>query len=399
MNIVVVCAPQTFGCNTGMYSVDLAGWHFFKANLPNSNVEFISLYPHKCDFGEDSFPCVTASDYADKYRQADKIVFWGDFLHSHNYMQAMLKQLQQRGSCESEVTAMVRSFLYLSDFEDNVLHRVVVYGGTILFNPANTDQDKVYANDISRLYKLAHKVSVRDPFSAFMVNQIRGDFQYSSHGTDCAQLLSLRGLFGEKRNNTKWQYGDKTSFRMGIFIGRSHLDAKDVSNFVLLLQESILFVISWLDWGTKPFFLERKSEFFGVLPSLKDDVVTGSYPIDLLRGLSEYGFVITDTYHVCVNAWSMGIPTICIIDNTSTSIAVNQGSKYAARDKRVSFLWTYNAAPFIVYSSDLECEDRMRVKVAEIKELMMDGTLLSAIIEQMKQHVEVCEKSLLSSFS
>ena len=397
MNIIVVCAPQTFGCNTGMYSVDLAGWQFFKTHFPGANVEFISLYPHKCDFGDESFPCSTASDYADKYRQADKIVFWGDFLHSHNYMQAMLRQLQQRGGCnsENEAALKVRSFLYLSDFEDDVLRRVVVYGGTILFNPANTNQDNVYTNDISRLYKLAHRVLMRDPFSAFMVNQIRDDFEYSAHGTDCAQLLSL---FGENGNKTDWQYNEKL-LRMGVFVGRSHLEARSISNFITLLQESILLSISWLDWGTKPFFLDRKQEFFDVLPSLKDDVVTGSYPVDLLRGLSEYELIITDTYHVCVNAWSMGIPAICLIDNTSTSIAVNQGSKYAARDKRVSFLWTYNAAPFILYSSDLECEDRVHTKVAEFKELFMDGTLLLAIIKQMKQHVDICEKSLLSNFS
>ena len=43
----------------------------------------------------------------------------------------------------------------------------------------------------------------------------------------------------------------------------------------------------------------------------------------MLSSLSGYRCIITDTYHVCVNAWRMGIPAICIGEGggkVSTSI-------------------------------------------------------------------------------
>ena len=61
--------------------------------------------------------------------------------------------------------------------------------------------------------------------------------------------------------------------------------------------------------------------------------------------------IVTDTYHICVNAWNLGIPAICIIDDLGEAVEVNSGQQ--APDKRIVFYWSYQLTDFLISASQL----------------------------------------------
>lgn len=397
MKICVICAPQTFGCNAGMFSVDLAAWDFLQRHFPAADVKYLTLYPHKCDFGRVPFEYATEGGDTQILGQFDLILFWGDFLHALPYRNEVASVLCRKGICSSRERALqrVREFLFLAGTNDHLLKRTVLYGGTLLFNPANAYDDETYTRDLRRLVNLAKGVWVRDPFSAFAVNQLQERGGQCVHGTDCAQLL--RGgfaRFGRHRADRIRPTGQK---RLGIFIGRSHFEASKIAGLVSGLQADLPLNPIWLDWGRPPFFLDRRSDLLEQLPHLDDDAApeAADTPLQSLMALQEVDVLISDTYHACVNAWNLGIPAICLIDDLDSALEVNSGSRAAGRDKRMVFYWTYNAAPFLIFSSELRNETSLNQRVVEISTLLGEQALIGQIMAQMSRHIQRAEDALV----
>jgi hypothetical protein len=238
-------------------------------------------------------------------------------------------------------------------------------------------------------------VWVREPFSAFYVNQIQQQHDRCAHGTDAAQLL--RKDFVDHCGIETVQSADGLQRKLGVFIGRSHLDVKTISSLLTAITDQLQAEPVWLNWGKPPFFMGRKKDFKASLPAMEKVIPAAPAPSppETLAALLELDFLVSDTYHTCVNAWTFGIPAICLIDNSQTPMAVNSGSELSGRDKRVAFYWTYNAAPFLLYSSDLNNEAGLQKKAADISNLLTDQSMISNIRAQMSQHVDLSEKSLL----
>lgn len=398
MKVSVICAPQTFGCNAGMFSVDLAAWYFLQKNFPGALVEFITLYPHQCDFSQAPFRFVHQDGEIKHLEDSNVILYWGDFLHTLPYRDAVVSQLVAQGKCKSidEALEKVRKFLFLAESDPELLKKTILYGGTLLFNQANSYENETYANDLKRLIVSAKRVWVREPFSAFKVNQLQGYEQHSAHGTDCAQLLRKDFV---KFCSIGAGYHSSVASRkkLGIYIGRSHFETNKIGALVSGLQTNMKLDLSWLDWGKPPFFLDKKRDVLKCLPQLEKNGSAESAltSLEALLALQEVDLLVSDTYHTCVNAWNFGIPAICLIDNSSSALKVNNGSAAAGRDKRVVFYWTYNVAPFLVYSSDLCNETAIQKKADEISSLLADQALLNHIFKQMSQHVQVSEELLL----
>jgi hypothetical protein len=397
MKISVVCAPQTFGCNTGMFSVDLAAWYFLHQHFPKADVQYLTLYPHKCDFGGVPFCYEPSNENMQRLQDSDLVLYWGDFQHTLSYRNAVVNQLVEQGICNSREQALerVREFLFLAGSEPELLSKTVLYGGTLLFNQADNDGDEVYAVDLQRLLRSARRVWVREPFSAFYVNHIQQQNERCAHGTDAAQLL--RKDFAGHCGIETVQSADGLQRKLGVFIGRSHLDAKTISPLLTAITDQLQAEQVWLNWGKPPFFMDKKKDFMACLPAMGKVIPTAPAPSppETLAALLDLDWLISDTYHACVNAWNFGVPAICLIDNSHTPLAVNSGAGLSGRDKRVTFYWTYNAAPFLLYSSDLNNEAGLQKKAADISNLLADQSMISHIKAQMSQHVDLSEKSLL----
>lgn len=397
MKISVVCAPQTFGCNTGMFSVDLAAWYFLDQHFPEADVQYLTLYPHKCDFGAVPFRYEPRHENMQRLRDSDLVLYWGDFQHTLGYRNAVVNQLVEQGICSSREEALerVRKFLFLAGSGPELLAKTVLYGGTLLFNQADNNGDDLYAADLRRLLTSVRGVWVREPFSAFYVNQIRQQNDCCVHGTDAAQLL--RKDFVDYCGLEPVQPAGRRQRKLGVFIGRSHLEANTTSAFLTAITDRLQAEPVWLNWGKPPFFMNRKNDFMAGLPNMEKVIPTRAAPSppETLAALLDLDWLISDTYHACVNAWNFGIPAICLIDNSHTPLAVNSGSGLSGRDKRVTYYWTYNAAPFLLYSSDLNHDAGLHKKAADMANVLTDQSAISQISAQMSQHVELSEKSLL----
>ena len=389
MRISVLCASQTFGCNSGMYSVDLAAWSLLNRHFPKAEADFAVLYPPRCQIPNSPFAysMVPLSEIL----ESDLILYWGDFLHGRIYRDAVRAQLVQQGFCTSEEEALlrVRRFLFLAEAPPEILAKTLIYGGTLLFNSAEDRLNRAYQQDLKRLVRGVRRVWMREPFSAFQVNQLQAGESPCALGTDCALLL---------RSETLDRFCPapvpRTVPKLGIFFGRSQPDLAQTKAFLLELQREIGGELNWLDWGRAPFFLDQRAAWTAQLPELGEPQEKPLSPLEALCRLRQLDLVITDTYHICVNAWRLGIPALCLIDNRNTPLSVNQGEG-AARDKRVVFYWTYNLAPFLIYSTALEKESSRKERVAALCTLLHQAPLLKQIQGDLEQHAARAEQRLL----
>lgn len=394
MKIFVVCAPQTFGYNTGMFSVDLAAWYFFQENFPQADVSFYTLYPHRNDFPMAPYDYKGAEAFFNGLDEADVIIYWGDFLHSHAYRTAMISQLIQQGIAANadHAKAMVSKFLYLSDVNDALLNKVIVYGGTTLFNQPDDYLDNSYAEDIQRLFGGAKFIGLRDLFSASTVSYYRNDYTSSYHATDCAQLLDVD--FFKNISESRKTSGNNT---FGVFIGRSHLQPEKVNAFLGSIAGALDTQCTWLDWGRAPFFFPQNEHYKQYnKPASTQMEHKDVDPMDALSDLFRFDFIVSDTYHVCVNSWNLGIPAVCIIDDENPALSVNASAANRGRDKRMVFYWQNQLTSFLLSSTDLTNSDSIDSIINELSLTISDSARMDTLTRFLRKH-EVAAKARLIS--
>ena len=395
MNIAVICAPQTFGCNTGMFSVDLAAWHILRKHFPSATVRFFTLYPHRCELGNAPFFYESRAAFYDWEGQCDRILYWGDFLHSFSYRSAVSNWLLklEPDLDEQQAQEIIRHFLFRNKSDASALQKVILYGGTVLFNRWSDYLGVSYTDDLSYLWKGARAVWMREPFSASTVQYWRKDYSQSFQGTDCALLLDRTVLSSLAPDKSSIAYlSDKK--RIGVFMGRSHLDATQVSGFLSELAQKYDGDCTWLDWGRPPFFFDKQKEYQESLPGLISQPLA-TEPLWALTDLMAYDLLVSDVYHVCVNAWNLGIPALCLVDDKSP-LSVNSGEA-SGRDKRVVFYWSYNLSPFLVYASELVDAVLTQQRVSVLSEAIDDNVALNLAFDALQQHALACEGQLLSA--
>ena len=395
MNIAVIAAPQTFGVNTGMYSVDLAAWYFFRKYFPQANVRFFTLYSSPGDFGGTPFVYEKRSEFFAWENECDVVIYWGDFLHGWSYRQEMLHWLAKLEPDLSSVAVqqIVRHFLYrIQSSDSDCPKKILLYGGTLLFNRWLDCQDEEYSVDLRLLLAQAAGVWMREPFSTATVNYLTGSYGFSQ-GTDCALFLD-RDVFRATKPmlslSKEREPGDNR--RIGLFLGRSQFDTGKVSSLLQALGSGLGANTCWLNWGQPPFFLDRKQSFLEANPEMSQ-FPEENEPLAILHALAQFDVVVSDTYHVCVNAWNFGIPAICLLDDENSALSVNTGSQ-EGRDKRVVFYWQYNLSSFLVYSSGLTHQDQQQAKLSSLLNALQDKATLSLALQSIRMHAGACEHQL-----
>jgi hypothetical protein len=265
----------------------------------------------------------------------------------------------------------------------------------MLFNDSTCVADSGYIDDLKRLFKNCRRVWMREPFSALAVKQYVGDYTRSFLGTDCAQLLGHD--FPETAEAKKPRQDLKPQKTLGVFFGRSKMPGDSLVKILKLIKLKLNIDLAWIDWGIKPFFLDKTQEFFPHIPELEQSRLTGDNPLEILGKLQNVDFVISDTYHVCVNAWNLGIPAICVIDNSHEKLGVNSGSELGRRDKRIAFYWSYNASPYLLFSSDLSEEENISARAQELSGLLTNIANTDFIISLMSEHAKSSQASLVKA--
>ncbi|WP_369386841.1 polysaccharide pyruvyl transferase family protein [Streptomyces sp. CG1] len=309
--VAVITAPNIGYRNTGMLTVDLA-FESLRRRMGNEiDATWYTLHLPEtvplraCARGTDfPFRFHALTEHLDSLRDHDAVVFWGDFLHTRHYLaQDATNRLLDFGIAEDRdaARALLHRTLLLADQPDELLARTLSYGGTILHNTQSDYEDKEYGSLFLRLMTRSHRVWARDPLSAAKIAHLRGDRTTDYFGSDAA-LLSRPGDL-DHLPTTGWSEQVPEGGAIGVFLGARTPVPDWLPAFCQGLSDRFGAPLEWLPWFDRDIPSQA-----GHIPTRPGDHTIG----DLVRVLSRYRLVITDTYHLGVNAWGAGTPVVCV---------------------------------------------------------------------------------------
>lgn len=332
-------------------------------------------------------------------RESDAILYWGDFLHSFDYLHQMASTLVRIGLAGDEAAAVrevYRSF-YLADAPEEVLARAVAFGGTLLFNRERDYNNPDYARQLGRFVRGARGVWMRDVYSALRVADLRGPF---SLGADCALLLRDEDL--DLLPETGWDPGGDPGDTAGIFFGRTRADARRIGRFARDLCRKLGATPEWLPWFDSSYRPNHLPEVREAVPRLRvaDDSRLPAVG-DLLRRLARYRFVISDTYHVCLNAWRAGVPALCLGEASPSlyTYDVSAGWCCAWRDKRHVFLAMHDAMEFYVFQEELASRVGYANRLLYSTHLLEDRKNAEEVAARIRERSEAAERELVPAIA
>ena len=203
--ITAICASPPLP-NPGMASVDLSLYMLFERLRINAQLKFVYLYSP-----EERNPSLSVEKtqqfnnwqqlpflyecfrgrLSDIYK-SDIVIFWGDFLHSRDYLYQVSKILKSTYHLkEDRALDEVYEHLYFNNAPKDVLSRCLLFGGTLIFNRVSDYQDKKYVCNLSNLLNSVNQIWMRDVYSFFSINRILNQSNSLNNclGVDCSLLL------------------------------------------------------------------------------------------------------------------------------------------------------------------------------------------------------------------
>jgi len=398
--IAVICAsPRSF--NPGMFSVDLACHFLMKRHGVQAEIDYYILaHPSDTSF-QFSFPFKykLAQEFLDDIYCSDAIIYWGDFLHSEIYYEGFHRRLVKSGYAENREDAqkIIDECLFLSNAPEGVIDKCILFGGTQLSDRHNAIASKRYMKLSSRLIKGAKRVWMRDIYSALKVARMRNSTIDDTYGLDASFFLLHSDLISEGKLTS---YVDKRK-SVGVFFDRTDVPPHQPLMFSKDLCAALELEAEWLPWF-QPIGRRYKGKLKKNFPSLKS-VQTHPDIFTLLSSLEQYDLIITDTYHLCLNAWSSGTPAICITNG-------NEMGPGALMDKKKEvFFFTNEAQDFLVDTERLNLFSRNYVSnffnykkqtakkdlINHLKEVVLNDELSKSIRKNLRDHSASVEESFI----
>ena len=401
MKVSVICAPE-HGRNPGMATVNRAFLSLCRQHKLGSPTFFqLRSERYQPDY-DDGVEYIDLYEHFDSAASGDRIVFWGDFLHMRSYQETMAASIAQtRGLSLEAVRSRVRCCLLGSELLDDDLSRVVGYGGTLLLNGSRDFGDTAYRTDLSRLTAGARYWAVRDPFSAFQVSALM-EGSGSAH-VCCDAALHLKGVTGGAEA-TALEYGSAVANRLGVFFGRS--DRADLGGHLRLVRylgHRLGFRPTWIPWLSKgSVALSRRLrpklwKVFKERSRFAQEAHQGRADLKLQQ-LSECSLVVTDTYHVAVNSWRLGIPAVCVGKFVSARPSdVSSGPQFEWIDKRFTFFLPYLLGRFYVHSTELLSRQTAAHRIDDIVMAFEDPAVIAAALGRIDAHRQRSEMLLVEA--
>jgi hypothetical protein len=300
MKIAAICgAPNQ---NTGMMFVDRALYLYLeKKGLLEHTTFFCFQLEATSKVGFEYKPLtkdVNLNDF-------DCVLIWGDFITSNHF----LSMTQPKIANKSELFAYdLQDKVLMGAFSEVDLAKVIVFGQCIVVDGRDVLAKEDYIKLLKRLLNFSSLFRVRDPLSAYRAKLI-SDTQKDYLGIDSALLnytIDTERIDSIKQEVASMANGKDT---IGLFFARSKKinRKKKVLGYYLKyrLKE---YHYKWIPW------LENKQQskkFFGFA-----DECSPVSDLDYITEILKCKFIITDTYHLSLMAWSLGVPCICYGNGT-----------------------------------------------------------------------------------
>ncbi|MEV0322494.1 polysaccharide pyruvyl transferase family protein [Streptomyces sp. NPDC050658] len=314
------------------------------------------------------------SECREELQEYDAIVFWGDFPHAAHYLEELTPELLRFGVVKDRMKArsmLIRTLLFAGE-PDDLLARTLAYGGAILHNTQSDYDDDEYNQSFSRFMAKSHRIWMRDPLSAAKVANFRRDRTMEYFGADAALLLHPGEL---DLPVTDWPQKTPEGKAIGVFLGtRTHIPDW-LPGTCDEISSRLGCPLEWIPW-----FDER-------IPSRVAHVEAhpGHFTLgDLLASLSRYRLVITDTYHLCVNAWRVGTPVICV--GAPQPAPTPQGDLTLNDVKKHVFHMAYDASDF--YLSTFPDTDEVRERRIDRIAGLIEGRGAEVVAARIHNHAE-----------
>jgi len=408
---VSIIAARMTSFNPGMATVDLAFDAFVRRNGLADKIEFNRYcifdppyFPPFADGTELSYKPMLG--HLEEIYASDAIIYWGDFHHAWDYQQQDLKGHWKLSKHKSEPLTdnIIYDHLLLRSAPKSVLIKTISYGTSMMGdNAIDLDISKEYRAALQHFLSSIRNIWMRDVYSAMRVSHLLNDYSNSHLATDCALLFDRSdaervSMFDVNRGIP----GDYIS----TFFGRSSGDLKPrLIAFAVEVAERANKKIVWLPWLHSLPKDTYRSLIYGRLigSGIGNKNLTSLSELsalqprnysELIRHLLGSALVITDTYHLSLIAWRMGIPAICVGFGA-------RSSKHTLGDKKKeTFFSSYDAQPFYVFTENIMNKSTRLQVVDYLQHLILSGTsLASSIHNNICNHSKQSELALLTALS
>ena len=321
MKIAAICAYPA-GLNAGMLSVDFSLDHMLhkidpKIQLTKFNIE------RQVNIGTVDRPLnyehlVNTS----QLEQFDYILFWGDFLHWIDYANLDLvyrKKLKDEKIAKEAVIEQWFELLLLEGKPD-LQKKVLVFGTSLYGLNATQLSNQRYAKAITSLYANAKHVQMREIYSVNYLSQLIPSVN-ARYGCDCSLFLDINQMGIDEPIVDAEPY-------IAYSLGRSGANSAILAllNVIAAISKKRLVNINWLDNSGVDGFRKKLS---------------------LLKGAD---YVITDIYHMSINALREQKPTLCIGKGSDNVLTTLSDAK-----KQLFFTQAFAANYYIFLEKILDC--------------------------------------------
>lgn len=321
--IAILLASSIDFSNSGMFSVDHAAYDFFNSEFPFCEFTFYvfhiserNKYPYEKIIPYSKYVEINDETIKDIYN-SDLIVYWGDFFHCWCYIETFLHQyvLANDANKANRLNLFYRAF-FLSGAKDEVHKKTIAFGNSLMFIGDEIEKDKEYKENFINLYSKINFCMPRDFVS--LSNLLQTKIISVSNvdiGFDSAFMHSSKNKHKQTNRENK----------IGLFVGRrTKIKIKDI---YLIIKFALInkYSISWIDWMiNNDSFLKRafknKNEFTNIIIHrlLARFLSKKNINYNYYNELSQFKIVITDTYHLAINALAQGCIVYCVGDGNSS---------------------------------------------------------------------------------
>lgn len=417
MRIAVITAPNQGYLNPGMLTVDLAAARVLKRSVPGSILSWYTLHPpdqlgpiHRyLNPSELPFHWQPLIDHFEAVCSHDAVFLWGDFLQARHYLvedalDRLILASEKTMPASQALDTLYRCLLF-RDAPPKILSKIFIYGSSILFNRQTEYSADGYGEHLRRLLRHCGGVWVREPISAAKVQHLRQDYTSTPLGTDPAFLLR-DGDLADLRT-TSWLDAAPFRDRVGLFFGVRTRPPRALLTFLQLVTQRLELDLEWLPWFPVHEWLRMppgqrwwNPVAAGYLASRRRKIErfmrrgTNYTAGDLLAAVGRYRFIVTDTYHLCVNAWRVGTPAICFGSPEDSPKHQTLGDY----KKRVLYEM-YDASDFYFSTSSLSSAASRDRAVEKVLRLIADESIATAIRQRIRAHADAAEQTIAKRLS
>jgi hypothetical protein len=401
------------GANSGMLSVDYA----FHALIRRLGIDaelsyFILNHPDDLTPGHDPalaslpFRYTRLLESAEAIRTADLVVFLGDFFQARHYhVEDVVPRLLQFSVAPTPDDALrvCRELFLLSNAPNDVLARTVLLGGNLLANRQSDYLDTAYRDALVRLLRGAQRIWMRDVHSALKVAHLTGDYGRSYLGADAALLLRPDEVALLATTELSRSFEPGPDPRAGFFFARTRTSPQELAAIAFELCTALQVAPQFFPWNRFSGAHAYRDMHARLLPqsAVAEPFWERRWPLgDLFHLLRHYRFVVTDTYHLCVNAWREGVPAVCITQPDDVpglmlspgTLAVAQQS--ISEGKKSAFYSMYDAQDFLVNITNWRVPAQRRLILARLSALLRDRDCVQGIVDRVRRHGEAFARDL-----